>query len=427
MIPKQMPPRAPASQQSSPTLTAMPKTWLLLLAGLIVVPWVIVAALYFGGGAAPGATPQIEGTGPLTQASRGPWGNLTLTPIVISPPLEYVPAEWGRNAPAEWVFSDATPDVVAAFLGSTGLSPEQIAQLMPRARQEPRIRGVVINPPADVVRALSPDVRARLYTQLSKSTLNFDQAQSFRFFGKTPSDWFGGTLMSAATRQLVEPLVYTDADFLHFADIESIRTQIPSPEERQFLAKALLRNATVMIRLSVDSLEDVSGLAQYWGIGGRRTDIRPLLESIAIADDSQSVDIVHLLPAFARNHLYRYPKIQTVDLTRPLLANCLWSSLNFFKDQPDDRYLDVDFALNALRTEYYVVEHGFQLGDVLALVDDEGDLFHVAVHLADGLVFTKNGTSPVAPWTIMSVDQLKNYYRRRAESPRLIYHRPNAF
>lgn len=416
----------PASPVTASTV-AFPRTWLLLLAALIVVPWVIVAALYFGNGGTPDGSPQIEGTGPITQAAAGPWGKLSLTPIVISPPLEYVSADWGRNAPAEWIFPNATPDVVAAFLGSVGLSPEQISQLMPRARQEPRIGGVVINPPADVVRAMSPDVRARLYTQLSKSTLNFDQAQSFRFFGKTTRDWFDGTLMSAATRQLVEPLVYQDRDFLHFADIESIRAQIASPEERQFLAKALLRNATVMIRLSVDSPEEVNGLAQYWGMGGRRTDIRPLLESIAIADDSQSVDIVHLLPAFARNHLYRYPKIQTVDLTRPLLANCLWSSLNFFKGQPDPRYLDVDFALNALRTEYYVVEHGFQLGDVLALVDDEGDLFHVAVHLADGLVFTKNGTSPVAPWTIMTVDQLKNFYHRRAENPRLIYHRPNAF
>jgi hypothetical protein len=406
---------------------AMPRTWLLALAALIVVPWVIVAVLYFGGAGTPEAPPQIEGTGPITQAASGPWGKLTLTPIVISPPLEYVPSEWGRNAAAEWVFPDATPDVVAAFLRSTGLSPEHIAQLMPRARQEPRIRGVVINPPAEIVRALSPETRAQLYTQLSKSTLNFDQAQSFRFFGKTTRDWFDGTMMSAATRQLVEPLVYTDGDFLHFADIESVRAQITSPEERQYLAKGLLRNATVLVRLSVDSLEDVSGLANYWGTGGRRTDIRPLLESIAMADDSQSVDIVHLLPAFARNHLYRYPKIQTMDLTRPLLANCLWSSLNFFKEQPDDRFLDVNFSLNALRTEYYVVEHGYQLGDVVALVDDEGDLFHVAVHLADGLVFTKNGTSPVAPWTIMTVDQLKSFYHRRAGNPRVIYHRLNSF
>jgi len=406
---------------------AIPTTWLIALAALIMVPWAIVGALYYRGDVAPEPAPRIEATGASARAATGPWGSLTLTPIVIAPPLEYVSADWGRNAAAEWVFPDATPDVVAAFLGSTGLAPEQIAQVMPRARQEPRIRGVVINPPADVVRALSPDTRARLYTQLAKSTLNFDQAQSFRFFGTTTRDWFDGTLMSAATRQVVEPLVYRDGDFLHFADMESVRSQINAPEERQYLAKTLLRNATVMIRLSVDSPEEVSGLASYWGTGGRRTDIRPLLESISAANDNRWIDVVHLLPAFARNHLYRYPKTQTLDLTRPLLANCLWSSLNFFKEQPDARYLDVNYSLNALRTEYYVVEHGYQLGDVVALVDDEGDLFHVAVHLADGLVFTKNGTSPVAPWTIMHIDQVKSYYRPLAENPRVIYHRLNSF
>ena len=393
---------------------------------LFALPWIVVAAMYFGD-TQDGQTADALPVGVERQASAGPWGHLQLTPIVISPPLEYVPADWGRNAPAEWVFPEATPELVTAFLASVGLSPEQITQLSPHIRRESRINGVVIAPPSELVRALSPDVRARLYTQLSKSTLNFDQAQSFRFLGQSARDWFGGSLMSPATRQLVEPLLYQDGDFLHFADIESIRSQIVSPLERQYLAKSLLRNSTFLVRLSVDALEDVDALAAYWGVGGRRTDIRPLLESISDGNDNRLVDIVHLLPVFARNHLYRYPKIQTIDLTRPVLANCLWSSLNFFGDKPDDRYLDVNYALNALRTEYYVVEHGYQLGDVVALVDDEGDLFHVAVYLADGLLFTKNGTSPVAPWTIMSVDHLKNFYNRRSENPRVIYHRLNAY
>lgn len=410
----------------SPTVT-LPKSWLMAMAALVTVPWLVVAWLYVGN--ADGRTAPASSGTPATETAgaTGPWGQLVRTPIIISPPLEYVPADWGRNAPAEWVFPDATVEVVTAFLSSTGLSPEQIAQLGPHTRREAQVRGVVINPPADVVRALSPDVRSRLYTQLSRTTLNFDQAQSFRFRGKTPADWLTGTLMSADTRRLVEPLIYSDSNFLHFADIESIRSQISSPLERQYLAKGLLRNSTVMVRLSVDSPGEVSGLANYWGTGGRRTDIRPLLESISEANDGRTIDIVHLLPAFARNHLYRFPKVQTMDLTQPLLSNCLWSSLNFFEEVPDDRYLDVSYALNALRTDYYVVEHGYQLGDIVALVDDEGDLFHVAVHVADGLLFTKNGTSPVAPWTIMSLDELKDFYHRRAQDPRVIYHRLNAY
>ena len=420
-------PLAPSSSPSA--LVAVPKGWLATLIALVVVPWLVVAWVYLGAPASESRPPAAGGpppTGPERTASTGPWGHLSLTPIVISPPLEYVPADWGRNAPPEWAFPGADPQMVTAFLSSVGLSPEQIAVLSQRARPESRIQGVVINPPAELIRGLSPDVRARLYTELSKTTVNFDQAQSFRFFGQQTGEWFDGTMMSAETRGLVEPLIYKDGDFLHFADAEAVRPLITKPEERQFLAKALLRNSTVLVRLSVDSPEEVSGLADYWGIGGRRTDIRPLLESISAGNDNRLIDIVHLLPAFARNHLYRYPKIQTMDLTRPLLANCLWSSLNFFETEPSDKYLDVNVALAALRTNYYVVEHGYQLGDVVALVDDEGDLFHVAVYLADGLTFTKNGTSPVAPWTIMSVDQLKQFYRRRAENPRTIFHRLNS-
>lgn len=423
-------PRPPASSPSSPSpVVAVPRSWLAGLAALVVVPWLVVGWVYLQAPAAGGPVTAVGGpppTGPERKAASGPWGHLSLTPIVISPPLEYVPAEWGRNAPPEWSFPGADPQMVTAFLSSVGLSPEQITVLSQHARPESRIQGVVIRPPADLVRGLSPDVRAKLYTELSKTTVNFDQAQSFRFYGQQTSDWFDGTMMSPDTRRLVEPLVYKDGDFLHFADAEAVRPLISRPEEQQYLAKALLRNATVMVRLSVDAPEELDGLANYWGIGGRRTDIRPLLESISAANDNRLIDIVHLLPAFARNYLYRYPKIQTMDLTRPLLANCLWSSLNFFESVPNDKYLDVNVALSTLRTNYYVVEHGYQLGDVVALVDDEGDLFHVAVYLADGLTFTKNGTSPVAPWTIMSVDQLKQFYRRRAENPRVIYHRLNS-
>ncbi|MBI4475862.1 MAG: hypothetical protein HY654_01740, partial [Acidobacteria bacterium] len=121
--------------------------------------------------------------------------------------------------------------------------------------------------------------------------------------------------------------------------------------------------------------------------------------------------------------LYRYPKLSTADLDKPLLANCLWTVLNFFRMEPDERFLDVKHSLDALRHEYFIVEGGFQLGDIVAFLDDEGDLFHAAVFLADDLVFTKNGTSPMAPWIITTIDRLKGFYRSRASNPRLIYHR----
>lgn len=61
-----------------------------------------------------------------------------------------------------------------------------------------------------------------------------------------------------------------------------------------------MRSSTVLVRLAVEVPAEVSALS---------------------------------LPALARNHLYRYPKLTAADLDKPLLANCLWSALNFFELQ----------------------------------------------------------------------------------------------
>jgi hypothetical protein len=284
----------------------------------------------------------------------------------------------------------------------------------------------VINPDPEVVRGLSPEVRGKLYSQLGKTTLNFDQANPFRFHAASPADWLNGSLISDATRRELESLLYRDGPYLHFADPELVLSRVSDPAERQRIAKVLARQTALVVTLRVHDSSEVPGLAEYWGRGGRRTDVRPLLESLVTASPAQPLDIVHLLPGFARDRLYRFPRPSTADYDKPLLANCLWSSLNFFAaDNPTDKYLDVTFALDTLKNDYTVIQSGYQLGDILGMVDEEGNLFHAAVYLADDLVFTKNGTSPIAPWTIMPIQHLKDYYRLQSENPRLIYHRRN--
>jgi hypothetical protein len=407
----------------------MPKAW--FIAGLLVltIPWLVVAALYFRAPAAPAADgPDFVAVGNSRGANAGPWGRLTVTPIIVSPPLEYVAADWGRpDGPYRWFFPGTSPELLHTFLSATGLTADQVGRLESTVERGPQNAGLTLKPDLDLLRSLAPDVRARLYLQLAKSSLNGDQANSFRFFGTSTNDWLGGTLIAPTTRQLIEPLIYRDGDVMHFADAEIAHKQVGDRQELQRLAKALLRQPTMLVRLSVDKTSQIADLAQYWGRGGRSTDVRPLLESVAGAGAEGEIDVVHLLPSFARNRLYRYPKLTTGDLTKPALANCLWSALNFFALEPDDRYLELNPALTALRQDYHIVESNYQLGDIIALIDAEGDLFHVVVYLADDLVFTKNGTSPVSPWTISTLQRVKDYYRTHSENPRLIYHRRNDF
>jgi hypothetical protein len=61
------------------------------------------------------------------------------------------------------------------------------------------------------------------------------------------------------------------------------------------------------------------------------------------------------------------------------------------------------------------------------MVDERGNIFHAVNYLADDLVFTKNGVSPLAPWVILPLDTVIDYYRTRSEKPKLLYHRRKEF
>lgn len=414
-----IPPSKPRS------VVPVPRVWLTFLTVMLAVPWLVVAGVFLWTHQPAGEKPARPAPEAASAAKPGPWGSLKKTPIVISPPLELISDSWGRESrtPYQWLLPGTSPEVMLAFLSSTGLTPEQIAQLQASARPDSSINGLVVTPTPELLRSLSPEVRAKLYVQLGRTPLNFDQCNAFRFAATSSDDWFAGSLISPATRRLVEPLLYRHGEHLYFADVDLVRSQITDPTELRYLAKTLLRQPTDIVELLVTDPSSVKDLADYWGNGGRRTDIRPLLESVAAEGKDHSIDIIHLLPTLAREHLYRYPRPTAAERDRSTLVNCLWSSLNFFNSTPDDRFLDVAYSLDRLRQDYYVVESNFELGDVVVFLDEQGNIFHAAVQIADDLVFTKNGQSTMAPWVIVPIETLKDFYRPRWEHPRLIYNR----
>ncbi len=397
----------------------VPRAWLVALTVLVVLPWVALGLWYVSTRRA-----QVsEGAGPVhapLARQSGPWGDLRLTPIVISPPLEYVSVPEPSTEPIQWWFPATDVETAGAFLRSIGMAPDAVAELLRGATLDSRTEGVILRPDRELVRQLAPEVRARLYTQLARTPLNSDQANAYRFPGASVDRWLGSSPISPATRALVEPFIYQFGGLMYFAVLRLVQGQIGDVEEVRRLLKVLHRQQTVRVEVSVPDAPAIPTVAAYWGLGGRRTDIRPLLES---AGPGSWLDIVHLLPSFAREHLYRYPRLTTADFERPVIANCLWTALNFFEERPDDRALDVNYAIGRLKTDYFVVESQFQLGDIVAWLDRRDNLFHVAVYLADDLVFTKNGTTPMAPWMIGSVDDIEAYYRTRSEHPRVIVHR----
>ncbi len=398
------------------------RPWLIKLAAVLaIIPW-------FGkAGAPPDQLSQagfaLNNEPSLKEIRYGKWGELTLVPTVISPPLELVSTEWGQMRRPAWFFPGMSADKAAGMLQAAGVRADDAARMSAKAQFEPRIDGVVFTPDSVWVRSLAPEIRARVYAILAKSELNSDQARSFMYRGANPEVWLGSSLISPQTRRIIEPLIYRNGEYMMFSDLQLVRAEIDSDEELRRLSKALFRMPTVIAYLSVDPAADLDVLADYWGRGGRQTKIRSLIEAVAEGGGDRFIDLVHFMPPFAQERLYCYPTFSGEDLNKPAIVNCIWTALNFFQSNPDDRFLNSEVALKTLKENYFLVESEFKFGDVVAFVNEEGNIFHAAVYIAYDIVFSKNGMSSMSPWTLMSIDEVKAYYRLQSENPRLIFHR----
>ena len=101
--------------------------------------------------------------------------------------------------------------------------------------------------------------------------------------------------------------------------------------------------------------------------------------------------------------------------------NCSWSAMNFFREKPDDRFVDFDYTLQAIASGYEEA-HGLPTyGDVIALFTAADKPVHFSVYLADGVVFTKNGFDSMQPWVLMKLPDFLAYYPSHSEARTRVY------
>jgi hypothetical protein len=229
----------------------------------------------------------------------------------------------------------------------------------------------------------------------------------FKFVSDDVDEWLQNCgLYTETTRQLMR-LIYSRGPTLCLSDM-AVFGNLP-PDEFRRLLKCLTRVRMVVARLRVSPDSDVEALVRYWGSweGSPSRRIRPLIESLAKTPGGGTINVAQLLPPFARERLYSFPDRADAATTR---QNCVWSTMNFGSEKPDDRFFDVSYTMEVLRREYAQTESEPVLGDLIGLMNGRGDFLHWCVHIADGLVFTKNGGEALQPWTLMRVSDILALY-----------------
>jgi hypothetical protein len=354
------------------------------------------------------------------RVAAGPWGTLQSYFVHIAAPdsiLELFPLP---SAVPTWDFVGLRTDEVRRLLDRPGIPAEARAELLDTNRWTILADTIQITPSPATVLALPPEDRAAIYEVLARWESNEFQHSPWFVPGNDVDDWLEGSGLRPALIEAIRRTCYPLGRAKCFSDASLLMSMATSDGEARHMIKSLSRCRTAILRLALDGSESLDQIARYWGAGpANAKDFMPLLESIATNPSVRHLDVVHVLPPYARKLLYTYP--------HPSLAvggqfpDCHWTTLNFFNYRPEGRLFDNDGATMRVLEGYERVAGPPTFGDVLFLTNAEGHAIHSCVHLADGFVFTKNGSNVISPWLVMQLEEVRDRYSRTGEPAVEIY------
>ncbi len=229
--------------------------------------------------------------------------------------------------------------------------------------------------------------------------------------GTTVEEWYRTSKLRPEVIAKIKKLSYLRGETIAFSDVSALLNYAQSDSEARIIFKACTRTRNLMVRLKLDKSSNAEEIIKYWsfGAGTRRKDLEPLVTSIIETNGIEDLGISHLMPALARKLIYTYPGLDMAK--QGIMPDCHWTSLNFFNFEPHQYLLDARLATSQVLEQFVPVEPPYQYADILFFLDNTtGDAFHSCVHLADNLVYTKNGRNILSPWVIMRLEDVKKIY-----------------
>jgi hypothetical protein len=335
-------------------------------------------------------------------ASLKPWGELQKESIILEPPDEYLSDTRFTPDKLHWFVPTNARTNFLEQLNAFDLTREQHAKLKDFTHWRSSTNGWRYSPDRELLLDLSSLGRTQIYTLLSKYPENIYQRTPFILSSPNVDACLANSGLSVQTLNQLKRLLYKRESCWCFSDMA-----VPPHEFKQLL-KTLCRIPSLILKLHITPASDVDALVRYWGKQETATEAGVLLKSLAKMPQGATLDIVHLLPRFARERLYRFPDKSEHEILAQ--QNCFWTALNFFNGEPDDRFGDNEFLNETIKTKYARTNDDPQFGDVVGLADDSGRIIHCSVYIADETVFTKNGGYRLKPWVLMTIPDMMARY-----------------
>ena len=357
----------------------------------------------------------------LNQSKKGPWGQFEYYEVLLEAPISVLKTAEISSFRSVWYFQKTTSVQVKELLEEMDLPSELEANILRPARWMESDGVVSIHVDREILEQIPNKARLSLYQKLSECGLNRLHVEPEVVFAETANEWLQGYDFPEELLRFVELTCYLRGECLVFSDVLEALKICRSEDERLRFRQALSRTPSVVANLFLSSAP-TRELASYWGQGIRFKNTLPFLESISRVPGVEKVDLIHLLPAGVRKILYTFPNPLISE--NGYLPDCHWTSLNFFNVEPLERLSDPVQATQYTMENFVVVDPPYQCGDVLFFADlKTGDAYHSCAYVADDIVLTKNGRSPLQPWVLMKMDHVKTIYDLHFRTKLVAYRR----
>lgn len=296
---------------------------------------------------------------------------------------------------AAWSFAGRSKEQVLRLVASLGLDRALEASLARTLDCKPGAASAAactLKPDLATVGALSTSARALVAEELAAGHGLLAHHPVRRRLAAMER-WLGSMAGSAGLRAAVRSLLVPAGDDVVFFDRALVCSRVLDPGDRIALVRATADEPGLFVRLRVPERADVGALAAYWGGGGRREEVSALLVSLASAPGGGAIDVVRLLPPFARARALEVPSG----------AGPAWdaaSSAVAFFGPAEAAPIEGSAARARLEREYRELprEEG-RLGDVVEIAPaGGGGVVTHAVLIADDIVLAKIGAAGRAPW-----------------------------
>ncbi len=355
----------------------------------------------------------------IVKNSKGSWGDIEYFYVYLEASDSLMERFPLPSTITRWAFPRMEMSELGKLLKNHGLTEASVLELLSNPATIKEGDWIYLFPTINVLRSLSTEARASLYTYLAGFGINTYQQSPIYFPGESVESWARDSELGPDIVQLIKDWSYPRNGILAFSDIPALLGGMKGEARARELFGQFTRTRTVMPRLVIDETSNIPSILEYWttGLNLRRKDLEPMLRSLQRNKNAHYLDLSHLLPAFARKLLFTYPDSEMI--TQGLLPDCHWTTLNFFGYDAQNYYLTQAAATSAVLENFERIEPPYRFGDVLMFLTSTDGAVHSCNYIAADIVFTKNGRSPAMPWMFMELTDLARIYDVREGGTRI--------